>query len=50
MKSALSTYIGLQEVDKATFQGLVEVLWENRWAKFFFSESSFISILRASRS
>ena len=50
MKSALSTYIGLQEVDKVPFPGLVDVLGENRWAKFFFSESSFISIHRASRS
>ena len=50
MKSALSTYIGLLEVDKATFPGLVDVLGEDRWTKFFFSESSFISIHRASRS
>ena len=34
MKSALLTYIGLLEVDKATFPGLVDVLGENRWAKF----------------
>ena len=50
MKAALLTYIGLLEVDKATFPGVVDVLGENRWAKFFFSESSFISIHRASRS
>ena len=50
MKSALSTYIGLQEVDKATFPGLVDVLGENRWAKFFFSEIGFINVHRASRS
>ena len=50
MKSALLTYIGLLEVNKATFPGLVDVLGENRWANFIFSESSFISIHRASRS
>ena len=50
MKSALLTYIGLLEVDKAAFPGLVDVLEKNRWAKFFFSEISFISIHRASRS
>ena len=49
VKAALLAYIGLLEVDKATFPGLVDVLGENRWAKFFFSESSFINIHRASR-
>ena len=50
MKSALLTYIGLLEVDKAAFPSLVDVLGENRYTKFFFSESTFISIHRASRS
>ena len=50
MKSALSTYIGLLEVDKAAFLSLVDLLRENRSDKFFFNESSFISIHRASRS
>ena len=30
VKSALLTYIGLLEVDKAAFSGLVDVLRENR--------------------
>ena len=50
MKSALLTYIGLLEVDKAAFPSLVDVLEKNRYATFFFSESSFITIHRASRS
>ena len=50
MKSALLTYIGLLEVDKGAFPSLVNVLGKNRWAKFFFSESSFFSIHKASRS
>ena len=50
MKSALLTYIGRLEVNKAAFPSLLDVLGKNRWAKFFFSESSFISIHRASRS
>ena len=50
MKSALLTYIGLLEVDKAAFVSLVDVLGENRWDKFFFSEISFITIHRTSRS
>ena len=50
MKSALSTYIGLLEVDKAAFLSLVDLLRENRSHKFFFNEISFINIHRASRS
>ena len=50
MKAALLAYRGLLEVDKAAFLSVVEILGKNRWAKFFFSESSFISIHRASRS
>ena len=50
MKSDLLTYIGLLEVDKAAFPSLVDVLGKNCYAKFFFSESTFISIHRASRS
>ena len=50
MKSALLTYIGLLEVEKAAFPGLVDVLRENRQDKFFFSEIGFINIHRASRS
>ena len=50
MKSALSTYIGLLEVDKAAFLSLVDLLRENRSDKFFFIEISFINIHRASRS
>ena len=44
MKSALLTYIGLLEVDKAAFLSLADVLGINRWDKFFFSEISFITI------
>ena len=50
MKSALLTYIGPLEVDKAEFPRLVDVLRENRQDKFFFSEIGFINIHRASRS
>ena len=50
MKSALLTYIGRVEVDKAAFLSLADVLGKNRWDKFFFSEISFINIHRASRS
>ena len=50
MKPALLTYIGLLEVDKAAFLILVDVLGKNRWDKFFFSEISFITIRRLSRS
>ena len=50
MKSALLTYIGLLEVDKAAFLSLVDVLGENRWDKVFFSEIGFINIHRASKS
>ena len=50
MKSALLTYIGLLEVNKAAFLGLVDVLGKNRLDKFFFSEISFITIHSASRS
>ena len=49
MKSALLTYIGLLEVNKAAFLGLVEVLGKNRLDKFFFGEISFINIHRVSR-
>ena len=49
MKSALLTYIGLLELDKAAFLSLVDVLGENRYDKFFFFEISFINIHRASR-
>ena len=47
MKSALLTYIGLLEVDKAAFPSLVDVLGENRQDKFFFSEIDFINVHRA---
>ena len=50
MKSALLTCIRVLEVDKAAFPGLVDVLRENRWDKFFFSEIGFINIHRSSRS
>ena len=50
VKSALLTYIGLLEVDKAAFLSLVDLLRENRSDKFFFNEISFINIHRASRS
>ena len=50
MKAALLAYIRLLEVDKAAFPSLVDVLEKNRFAKFFLSESTFISIHRASRS
>ena len=50
MKSALLTYIGLLEVDKAAFLSLADVLGKNRYDKFFFSEIRFINIHRASRS
>ena len=50
MKSALLTYIGLLEVDKAAFLSLVDVLQENPSYKFFFTEIGFINIHRASRS
>ena len=50
MKSALLTYIGLLEVNNAAFPHLVDVLGENRYAKFFFSEIGFINVHRASRS
>ena len=48
MKSALLTYIGLLEVDKAAFPSLVDVLRKNRYPKFFFRQISFISIHKAS--
>ena len=50
MKAALLSYIRLLEVEEAAFPSLVDVLSKNRYAKFSFSESSFISIHRASRS
>ena len=50
MKSALLTYIGLLEVDKAAFLSLVDVLAEKRYDKFLFSEIGFINIHRASTS
>ena len=50
VKSALLTYIGRLEVNKAAFPSLLDVLGKNRSAKFFFSESSFFSIHKASRS
>ena len=50
MKAALLAYLGLLEVDKGAFPGQVDVIGESRWGKFFFSESSFINIHRASRS
>ena len=50
MKSALLTYIGRLEVDKAAFLNLADVLGKNRYDKFFFSEICFINIHRASRS
>ena len=50
MKSALLTYIGHLEVDKAAFPSLADVLREKRYDKFFFSEIGFINIHRASRS
>ena len=50
MKSALLTYIGRLEVDKAAFSGLVDVLRETRLDKFFFSQIGFINIHRSSRS
>ena len=50
MKSALLTYIGLLEVDKAAFVCLADVLGKNRYDKFFFSENRFITIHRACRS
>ena len=50
MKSALLTYRGLEQVDKAVFTSLANVLGKNRYDKFFFNEISFINIHRASRS
>ena len=50
MKSALLTYIGLLQVDKAAFRRLADVLGKNGWDKFFLSETGFINICRASRS
>ena len=49
MKSALLTYIGRLEVDKAAFPSLADVLGKNGWDKFFLSEIGFINIHRASR-
>ena len=49
MKSALLTYIGLLEVDKAAFPSLVDVLRKNRYPKFFFRQISFISVHRTFR-
>ena len=42
MKSALLTYIGLLEVDKAAFLSLVDVLGINRWDKFFSVKSALL--------
>ena len=50
MKSALLTYIGRLEVDKAAFLSLADVLGKYRYDKFFFSEIGFINVHRASRS
>ena len=50
MKSALLTYLGTLEVDKAAFPSLADVLGKNCWDKFFLSETGFINIRRASRS
>ena len=50
MKSALFTYIGRLEVDKAAFLSLADVLGQNRWDKFFFSEISFLTMHRPSGS
>ena len=50
MKAALLAYMRLLEVDKAAFPGLVDVVGENRYDKFFVSEITFINIQRASRS
>ena len=44
MKSALLTYIGLLEVDKAAFPSLVDVLRENRYNKFSFRQISLFSV------
>ena len=48
MKSALLTYIGLLEVDKAAFVSLVDVSGKNGWDKFFLSEIGFVNIHTAS--
>ena len=48
MKSALLTYIGRLEVDKAAFPRLADVLGKNGWDKFFLSEIGFVNIHRAS--
>ena len=50
MKPALLTYVGLLEVNKASFLNLADVFGKNRWDKFFFSEIGFINIHRPSRS
>ena len=50
MKSALLTYIGLVEVDKALVQSPADVLGKNRLDNFFFTPSSVSNILRDSRS
>ena len=42
MKSALLTYIGLLEVDKAAFPSLVDVLRENRYNEVYFRQITLV--------
>ena len=45
MKSALLTYIGLLEVEKAAFPGLVDVLRENRRISFSSVKSALLTYI-----
>ena len=45
MKSALLTYIGILEVDKAAFPSLADVLGENRLITFFSVQAALLKYI-----